>query len=942
MISFLIAVSLALPFPPVISSYAAPSADVIPGQIYRVEAPGESALGAPVIYSYTPTAMSDESFVIVGENLGDSLFVWGPSAHSPYGQSWQVKIQFSSPNLCIATLPQDALDGLYIVWPGRNGVWGKPIRLNAPQPYWCTPDVAHPGDSVRVFGQCLAHLPDERVAYVYITKSGKRGIWAEVEEADRYAVRFRVPEQLNPGEYEVWVHAGYGGNLGWGGPVKLRVVKKQRPLPEREFRGGDLQSFIERVASEGGGIVKIPEGKYELKAMLKVPEGIFLKGEGLDKTELIVSSDPSHLQAFSIPVEGRWGQAVGGIHNKGDSLEYEITVPEAGEWTIWLRYAADNAPFQLEDMGGRTTLTANDEKPLVLLNLPNTGDWGKFVWSKVGKIILKKGRNHLRWVNQEGGGLNIDAFLFAKDPSWKPPEAGFPKESENIVILQAENVISASGREIHIPSEGRAGIWLMGDNCGVSDLTLRGSMLVNIGIAVRHPDPLKWLDSLKIESVRVFDIAGKEGENCPIFIRQAKHIKVIDCDLTGGCPLYISGGASQGEFIGNKLRGVSRIGPNATGAIQGRTEPFSQCVIEKNTLICPPAGGPTSARLIWISTGRGSVDDNYIAYNRAENPRFGDIAGTDQNVGEMILLESCMRYAYYGNPEEVDELSVTLPANAPFLPPNQDTGEFEPPASEYYVVVLSGQGMGQVRRVIGRKDKTLMIDRYWDIVPLKDSKILITTLFARNIIVGNETINGMSGLQLWIGGWENIFARNKIKNQRRQGIFLFSATSSLDPQMPASWNRGIGVLLFNTVEYNWIENTSDGILLYSDNGNMPVEWPRALGTVIRHNTVVNSRFNAINITGTLSEDKNPSILGTVIEFNFCRDQRTGIALNPGVRGALIRRNLFYFWNPILLDGNSVGMYLGGKDVVVENTNNIEGPIGEENPQGVIREKRQVD
>lgn len=933
MLTLLLSAVIALPLPLHLPA-PSPSPPELPGQDYKLEMVGEVSPDAPIVYSYTTSAKSNESFLIVGENLGDTLYLWGPSAHSPYGQAWQVKVQYSSPHLLIATIPQGVLDGLYIVWPGRNGIWGRPIRLNAPQPYFCSPDIVHPGDSLRAFGQCLAQLPDERSAFVYLCQEGRKGIWVKVEEADRYMVRFRVPPTLPPGDYQVWIHPGYGGNWGWGGPVYIKVIERKERY-EKEFSGSVLQDYIDQVAKEGGGVVRLPAGEYEIKSLLKIPKGVILKGEGPDATIIKVTTDASFSNHFLLPYKGMWNQAVGGIHNKGDTLEYELSVPKEGEWTVWMRYAADNASYGIKDMGGRTALIANEEKPVILLDLPNTGDWGKFTWSKVGMIKLKKGSNRIRWVNVEGGGLNIDAFLFAFSPDWVPPKEGFPLPSSEVLILQAEEVTSFKGKEVHLPSEGRAGVWIMGDDSGLIDLTLLGSHLINIGIAIRLSDPTKWIDVVKIENVKVLNVGGKEGENCALYIRNAKHISVLNCDLTGGCPLYLSG-VRQGQFIGNKLRALSRMWYNATGAIQGRTEPLSQCVIEKNTVICPPGGSPTAERLVWISTGRGSVNDNYIAYNRAENPRFGEIAGNDQNVGEMILLESCMRYAYYGEPADAGADSITLPSSAPFLPPAEDTGEFEPIASEYYVIILGGKGMGQVRRVVERKERTFLLDKAWDVIPDKGSKILITTLFARNLVIGNETFNGMAGLQLWIGGWENVFACNRIANQRRQGVFLYSATSTLDSQMPPTWNRGIGVLLFNTVEHNWMEATSDGVLLYADNQGQPVEWPRAIGNIIRNNTIVNSRFNGINIVGSISGDGNPSVLGTIVELNFSRDQRTGIAINKGVRGAIIRRNHIYFWNPILLDGKSVGLHLEGRDIVVEDTNNIEGPVGEENPQGVTR------
>ena len=131
--------------------------------------------------------------------------------------------------------------------------------------------------------------------------------------------------------------------------------------------------------------------------------------------------------------------------------------------------------------------------------------------------------------------------------------------------------------------------------------------------------------------------------------------------------------------------------------------------------------------MIWLSTGHGSVDHNWIADNREDRARFGGVAGTDQNVGEMILFEACERIAYYGPLVAADAQSVTLPQKlpptpderlgsvkreqlahdaggneTPFWPPDADDGTTEPPVGEYFVTILQGRGLGQTRQVVAR------------------------------------------------------------------------------------------------------------------------------------------------------------------------------------------------------------------------------------------------
>ena len=80
-------------------------------------------------------------------------------------------------HILAATLPEASADGVFLVWVGNAGGWSKPIRLNAPQPWWCGPDVASAGDAVRIFGRNLARRPEYTAAFIYLGVAGKaRGV----------------------------------------------------------------------------------------------------------------------------------------------------------------------------------------------------------------------------------------------------------------------------------------------------------------------------------------------------------------------------------------------------------------------------------------------------------------------------------------------------------------------------------------------------------------------------------------------------------------------------------------------------------------------------------------------------------------------------------------------------------------------------------------------
>ena len=53
-----------------------------------------------------------------------------------------------------------------------------------------------------------------------------------------YDVHFRLSDRLQPGEYAVHVHNGYGGPAGWSDGLRLTVEAKE-PWPSEAFNVRD-------------------------------------------------------------------------------------------------------------------------------------------------------------------------------------------------------------------------------------------------------------------------------------------------------------------------------------------------------------------------------------------------------------------------------------------------------------------------------------------------------------------------------------------------------------------------------------------------------------------------------------------------------------------------------------------------------------------------------
>lgn len=942
-----------------------PQGVVAPGEPFELPAWGTAA-GAPQIYEHSQEAGPDETLFLVGTNLTRDVVVWGHHPESPGGRAVQPKVQLATPGYLALTVPDSAYDGPMALAVKNAAGFSEPIIINAPQPWWCHPASAEPGERIRIFGRNLTCRPDHQKAHVWLSADDGTGQWLAVEKEVRhapYAITAALPKKLTPGAYELWLHGGRGGAWGWGVPVRL-TVKERGGRPQAEKRvgpGDDVQKALNEMGARGGGTVRLEAGRFPFAGTLRIPANVTLRGAGREATTLELQTSPT--AAFARLESVGWNLAPSGIHSRGDTMTYEIEVPQAGRWSVWVRYATDMSPWKQVGVSGNTAIRLDDGAWFALEDLPNTGGFGAYRWSKAAALDIGAGKHTLVWQNVKGGGLSLDAFAFMLEPEAVPGDKPWPVNSRTCVVVQGEACERFACKDGTLPHANQAAVWLSGDGAAVEELKVLGNAQVNQGIAIRASDRAAWLRGCRAEGVGVADCEGKQGENCGLFIRNLREGLIRNNALWGRTPIFLSG-VRQTEIRDNRLVSVTRYGGNSEAAILGRCEPVERCVIEGNVVASPPgavAGGPAARRLLWLSTGHGSVSRNWIADNgvaragEAGQARFGGVAGTDQNVGEMILFEGNHRTMYFGPLAAADALGVTLPATlphtpearlgsvkreqlahdadgreTPFWPPDEDDGTDEPPLGEYYVTVFAGPGQGQTRRVVVRVGERLAVDRPWRVAPQAGSVVAVGTMFYRNLIVGNHTPDGMTGVQLWISCVENVVAGNTVARQRKPGLFFYANGTTLASSMPRTWNRGISPLFWNLAEGNRTEACSDGALVTSgDAPGLPVEFPRALGNVLRHNSFIQSRQNGVIITSRKSEgaaDKSASVVGTIAEFNVVRDAPVAYHAAQGADGVVFRRDHAYFWDAGI--ASPVAFQIDSPDArVALDENTVEGKTG---------------
>ncbi|NUQ00199.1 MAG: hypothetical protein HUU35_10130, partial [Armatimonadetes bacterium] len=655
----------------------------------------------------------------------------------------------------------------------------------------------------------------------------------------------------------------------------------------------------------------------------------------------------------------------------GDTITWRLNAP-AGRYQVWLRYATDMAPWGQPGVSGAMSLRVDQGAPVSLENLPNTGGFGTFRWARSAELELPAGARMLTWRNEKGGGISLDALVLAAREDYQPGEQPFPEPGPGLVVIQAELPEAFVTREGVLPGGERAVVWLAGDGAGLEGVTVTGTPQSNTGVLVRARDG-GWVADCRLRDCRVADLDGKEGANRAVHLVFAHGAEVRSNELWGRAPLFLSG-LKQSVLAANRLVSATRYGGNAEAAIEGRNEVIEECLIEGNVAAAPPAasaGGPTARRLIWVSTGRGSITRNAFLRNRSSESdrplQFGGVAGTDNNVGEMILFEGNHRTMFFGALAAGGSQSVTLPATlsatpearlgnvkreqlahdaagqeTPYWPPDAWDESPEPPLGEYYVSVFAGAGRGQTRRVVGRDGATLRLDRPWRTPPTAGSLVAVGTAFYQNLIGENRVTDGMTGIQLWISCLENVAYGNTILRQRRPAFYLYGNATTLASSMPRTWNRGVSPLFFNQIEANVGEECSSGVLLVNgDAGTLPIEFPRALGNVIRHNTFYRSRGDGVMLTSgkgpAAASEPAASVLGTVVELNLVRDALVAYHAAHGADGTVFRRNQAYFWYPVSLSGEPPVAFAidrpGAVSAVADNR--VEGKSGELKPAGVV-------
>lgn len=434
-----------------------------------------------------------------------------------------------------------------------------------------------------------------------------------------------------------------------------------------------------------------------------------------------------------------------------------------------------------------------------------------------------------------------------------------------------------------------AGVGL--DLAGVRNLTLR-----NMRGRIESP-LLQNSTRVFFQNVR-FDLAG----GIQMYLTNNKNFAVIGCDVTqpknadDSGPYYF--GSSSGLyfarntttfangspafpqvhdafFTGNRFTRDARDNQNSRGVIHSFAMDFAYRVaVVGNTFNV--LGGPITNKF---------RNDGETLLTEGGGPR------RTENVGTVVSATATT----LSDPGNQINVMPFLPFSAKVIPEN------------YGVAIVGGKGAGQSRRVTAYSERTLTLDKPWDVIPNATSRYATFVWGLEKSLIKNNTLNqNPRGIWLYQTAIREVdIVDNSIADGG--GIYLRSAQSLKRRLFVPLYGVRIANNSITNTTRQWLSNISV-IFVRMDEQDFGIG---TVGVEIRNNRL---RANSPNLTlpkeesGTaegfvnrvLTEGKTQGLsmnqtrlLGTIFQNNRCTGCEQGIIVRDGAKGTV-------------LEGNSVG------------------------------------
>ncbi len=352
----------------------------------------------------------------------------------------------------------------------------------------------------------------------------------------------------------------------------------------------------------------------------------------------------------------------------------------------------------------------------------------------------------------------------------------------------------------------------------------------------------------------------------------AHRIKILSNEIFGGLGWGTGGSPGQAvrvEIIGNTIHGG---GLSDVVTIGGG---FSQSLIDDNQLIDTPGR---------ICVGMGW--HNYFRFNEIHQA----FRSTWENAEEVYLVHGGVRSK---------TISFATGSSANTL---ADTRQNWKP--DFYhdatVLILSGRGFGQYRRVISNTEDTLTLEKPWNVEPDSTTEYLVSELFTENAFFANlnDTPCRMS---FWLDSVANVVEMHRDDHAKGADI-VGEDRSVVDENGIARDLTRFFPVYYNMFANGWMDGTALWLTNSGSTANNAHRGYSNFGNIMVGNRIRQSHTSRTGFLHHVPRDPaGISVSGgsgragtshTIVSDNFFGSTYTGIRTSPMARKTIIVRNEF--------------------------------------------------
>ena len=352
----------------------------------------------------------------------------------------------------------------------------------------------------------------------------------------------------------------------------------------------------------------------------------------------------------------------------------------------------------------------------------------------------------------------------------------------------------------------------------------------------------------------------------------------------------------------------------------------TRALIENNNYTRYVFGATSSTESGGISIG---LSDSLVLLNNSFNKGGTGPLAWNYNDGETILCQGG------GSPPLVlYSFGTVSSATATTLTDTTQswTNNYSLPVSytidhHYYISIISGPGLGQVRQVVSNTTTTVTIDSPWDIIPTSASEYAINPYGANHVLVkGNSLSGNPRGLEFYKTSTEDLSIINNTLTDNG-AIWLWANLQApwINVQMDTEVVGNYVSKSTNLYSINYPGSLTKAFVQSSAGANDPAN--KIFGMEFRLNTVqpmipnISSNYNGEGFAAESDAVNNTSVgmLGVIFQDNLATNATVAYRVGAGDYATTLWDNLASNATTFLMDSNQSGATVDSTATLIGNT-----------------------